>query len=93
MSNKPSPFPFPMKNNGGNNQLHAYNWFLEKENNSTYSGGNKPQQISAVQFDHYGPPTVITGTDISKSLTSQFVNSKNDASNDNYAKETINGGI
>jgi hypothetical protein len=90
-SNQPSPFPFPMKNNGGNNQQHSFNWFMEQEKNSTH-GGNKPQQVSVVQFPHHGPPSAITGTDISKGLTDKFLNAKNDAKNDGFVKETTAGG-
>jgi len=87
----PGPFAFKMFNNGGNNQQHAFNWFTEQEKKSTH-GGNKPQQISVVQFDHHGPPSAITGTDISKGLTDKFVNANNDAKNDRFVKETTSGG-
>ena len=87
MSNKkfhPSPFPFPMKNNGGNYQQHSYKWFMDKENN-TLSGGNEPEKISVVQFTHHGTPSVITGTNISKNLTDKFVIANNDSTNDYWA--------
>ena len=90
MSNKkfqPSPFPFPMKNNGGNYQQHSYKWFLDKENN-TLSGGNEPNKICAVQFTHHGPSSVITGTGISKNLTDKFVIAKNDSMNDHWATKS-----
>ena len=87
----PSPFALEMFNNGGNSQQHSFNWFMEQEKKSTH-GGNKPQQISVVQFPHHGPPSAITGTDISKGLTDKFVNAKNDSKNDGFVKETTSGG-
>jgi hypothetical protein len=90
MSDKPklaSPFPFPMKNNGGNSQQNSFNWFMEQEKNSSHSGGDKSQQISVVQFDHVGPPTAISGTSISKKLTDTIVNAKNDAMNDSLEEK------
>ena len=87
----PSPFALERFNNGGSNQQHSFNWFMEQEKKSTH-GGNKSQQISVVQFPHHGPPSVITGTDISKGLTEKFVNAKNDALNDGFVKETKTGG-
>ena len=73
----PNPFALERFNNGGSNQQHSFNWFMEQEKNSTH-GGNKPQQVSVVQFPHHGPPSAITGTDISKGLTDKFLNAKND---------------
>ena len=87
----PSPYAYKMFNNRGSNQQHSFNWFMEQEKNSTH-GGNKPQQVSVVQFPHRGPPSAITGTDISKGLTDKFLNAKNDAKNDGFVKETTSGG-
>ena len=98
MPNIKSQYPFPMKNNAGNPQKHNYNWFMEQENataklSSAHKGGdNKPQQISVVQFQHHGPPTVLTGTSISKGLTKNSVNLKNDATNDYWATKVSSSG-
>ena len=68
----PSPYAYKMFNNRGSNQQHSFNWFMEQEKNSTH-GGNKPQQVSVVQFPHHGPPSGIQEPIYQKVLQINFL--------------------